>query len=242
MGKLRKEIEKIKASREEMLSGRWESVNSTIAGFKSKVEAINDELRHTSYKPRREELLAQRKDILNQAKLFYDVEAGEQKKIYEGYKRQFSKLLSMDDETLSSVDLVNLDTSKHNASFLKDVISSYNREEIEYIFEDALFEGNPERARLIQMYSGLKFKAEHEAKGKVDSANRMEIIERAALQRADEESTSVKRVKHLVEGASKGAGGISNGKWSSITSANELTNSIWDEADPWANQALEGDN
>lgn len=234
MSKLRKRIEQIKASREEMISSRWASINNTIAGFKTQVNAINEELKNTSYKPRRAELLAQRNKVLENAREFFDVEHTEQKKIYDGYKNQFKGILNIKEEDLSGIDLLSVDHSKHNTSFIKDLINVSSREQIEDIFEDACYAGEFEKARLIQVYAELKYNTKED----VDGNNRQDIVNRQAEQRANRNATSLDRVRRLVEAECRSISGITTGVYSFISSANELVNSIYNEADPWATQGL----
>lgn len=242
MSKLRKKLEEFKSCRSELIAGRWDNINTSIANWKAQVAAINEELKNTSYKPRRHELFAQRKEILNQAREFFNKEYEEQRSIYDGYKLQFNNMIAINEEELSSVDLMNLDHSKHNTQWIKDVINSATREQIEDMFEDACFDGDAERARLIQMYSVAKFKAEYDASEKIDSTDRTAVLENAEIRRANEAATSISRVKQLVDVASQGERGISTGKWTSINSADEFVRGIWDEVDPWANQELGGED
>ncbi len=234
MSKLRKRIEQIKASREEMVSSRWASVNKTIAGFKTQVNAINEELKNTSYKPRRDELIAQRNKVLENAREFFDAEHTEQKKIYDGYKNQFKGILNIKEEDLSGIDLLSVDHSKYNTSFIKDFINVSSREQIEDIFEDACYTGEFEKARLIQVYAELKYNPKED----VDGNNRQDIVNRQAEQRANRDATSLDRVRRLVEAECRSISGITTGVYSFISSANELVNSIYNEADPWATQGL----
>lgn len=238
MSKLRKKIEELKEGRAELLAGRWENIKTSITKWKAQVAAINEELKNTSYKPRRHELFAQRKEILKQAREFFNKEYEEQRRIYHGYKVQFNKMIAINDKELSSVDLMNIDHSKHNTQWIKDVINSATREQIEDMFEDACFDGDAERARLIQMYSIAKFKAEYDDSKKKDGTNRMEVVENSEIRRANEAATSISRIQQLVDVASRCERGISTGRWTSIDSADEFVRGIWDEMDPWANQEL----
>lgn len=234
MSKLRKRIEQIKASREEMLSSRWGNVNSIISGFKTQVNAINEELKNTTYKPRRDELIAQRNKILSNVREFFNAEHTEQKKIYDGYKNQFKGILNIKDEDLSGIDLLSVDHSKYNTSFIKDLINVSSREQIEDIFEDACYTGEFEKARLIQMYAELKYNT----KENVEENNRQDVVNRQLQQLANREATSLNRVRRLVEVECKSISGITTGVYSFISSANELVNSIYNEADPWETQGL----
>lgn len=129
---------------------------------------------------------------------------------------------------------MNIDHSKHNTSFIKDLINVSSREQIEDIFEDACYTGEFEKARLIQMYAELKYNTKEDVGGN----NRQDIVNRQAEQRANRDATSLDRIRRLVEIECRSIGGIIIGPYVSISSANELVNSIHNEADPWATQGL----
>ena len=236
MSKFRAKIEELKAIRDEALSKRWEEINAKVSKWKEEITELNNELRQTSYNPRRAELVARRKVILEEARTFYLNEDREQTELYSSYKGLFNGLIKVDEVTLSGVDLVNLDASKYNISFLKDVIISSSREQIEEAFENACYEGDAVMARLIQMYASMKF-SEVASESK-EGLSREQAIEKQTTEQANKQATEIVRLVKICRAASQKSRGITTGKWRGYDTINEFVNSIWNESDPWANQGL----